>query len=219
MNAMALVKVGFAYFKEILPTRVIIVSYLIFLGIFDIAASAYNTSSVRQVLLELIGSLLMTLFSVVIIQLLRNGNHSFNARDLRLGGQLLFAEFISVLLISLGFVLLIVPGVLALKNYMYIPEAVILEANYGPNALARSSRLSSINGWKTAFACIIIYLIHGACQSIAFYTVPAVLGQGVVGGFIYNYFSNLLGSGAGVLIVTTVYAGYVEASAALEKES
>ena len=81
-------------------------------------------------------------------------------------GQRLWRVFASSVvagtITAIGFLLFIVPGIIALKRYFYAPY-IAASQEAGPlDSLRRSSRLSMVNGWKAAGYFWLITLLAGA---------------------------------------------------------
>lgn len=81
-------------------------------------------------------------------------------------GQRLWRVFASSVLAgaitAIGFLLFIIPGIIALKRYFYAPY-IAASQEAGPlHSMRRSSRLSMTNGWKAAGYFWLITLLSGA---------------------------------------------------------
>ncbi len=83
-------------------------------------------------------------------------------------GKLLLTNILQVLIIAIGLVLLIVPGIIFTLWLIFVPAVVVLEGTWGFNALKRSKALSK--GY-----CLRIFGI-GVVLFIFFFVIGGVIG-------------------------------------------
>ena len=84
-------------------------------------------------------------------------------------GQRLWRFFASLVvacaITAIGFLLFIVPGVIAFKRYFYAPY-IAASQEVGPlESMRRSSRLSMVNGWKASGYYLLIALLSAATNT------------------------------------------------------
>lgn len=95
-------------------------------------------------------------------------------------GRLLGTGLLSLLVLAVGYVLLIVPGIILMVYYFAVP-AVVIEENLGyRRALRRSMELVRGRWWYTAGALICVLLVVGVMGSLVSRGIGLVLlGFGV----------------------------------------
>jgi hypothetical protein len=110
---------------------------------------------------------------------------------------LLGASILAALGIALGFVLLIVPGLILLTWWALIPAAIVLEKRDVFDSFGRSRELVRGNGWSVFGVLVITYIlswvVSGVIRSI-FIPLPDYVGEyvaNVIGGTVVAPFSAL----------------------------
>jgi hypothetical protein len=90
--------------------------------------------------------------------------------------SLLGAGIASIFLIIIGFVLLIIPGIIFIIMFSLMVPVIIIEGSSAIDSLRRSKRLVS-NRWRRTFAVIIIVVILQAILSWTANTISSPLGN------------------------------------------
>jgi len=119
------------------------------------------------------------------------------------------AVFVAGLLTGLGFLLLIIPGLILMVRFAVVAPSVIVERRGGFTALKRSSNLSKGLGWQF-FAT---FIILGAIGYVANITIEFMLTDSVVIYLIANWTMSALISAFGGAVWAVSYF-----SARCEKE-
>ena len=217
-NSFSLIRQGCGLFTSLIPRRPFLWSYLLCYALYDIASALYATARpddmAGQVQLELsIGGNLSLFMSVLVLLILNGSQPVFAGRTWKLLARTWVANLVAGLYIVLGFICLIIPGVILTLRYLYVNEAVALENLTINAALARSKRLSSINGGRTFWAATIIFAVYITTWLLACGTVSIVAGDAALNSFAFNYLGEIIGSAITILMAVCVYAGYLDACA------
>jgi hypothetical protein len=93
-------------------------------------------------------------------------------------GKLIFVGIVAGVGIAIGFVLLIVPGLILLTIWAVAAPVVVLERPDGLGALGRSRDLVRGNGWKV-FAVILLLVILVGLVSVAIEAIASSAGEAV----------------------------------------
>ena len=91
-------------------------------------------------------------------------------------GKLIFVGIVAGVGIAIGFVLLIVPGLILLTIWAVAAPVVVLERPDGLGALGRSRDLVRGNGWKV-FAVILLLVILVGVVSVAIEAIASSAGE------------------------------------------
>jgi len=111
-------------------------------------------------------------------------------------GKLIGALLLSSLIIGVGFLLLIIPGIIFALRYALVPVVVIVEDKGGMDALRRSQQLMKGNGLKL----IVLWLLVGVLSSM----------MGSLTGLIPQHLlMALVSAGAGILYTAFAQIVYV----------
>jgi hypothetical protein len=116
---------------------------------------------------------------------------------------LLVALVLSSLIIGIGFVLLVVPGVIFYVRYAFVTQVIVVEGGSGSASLTRSWRLSKGNGLRifgALFVAAIITAILSAVILVPFLLIFLNNGGGAAGWVIRAVLTSA------VSIVTTPFA-------------
>lgn len=224
-NSFSLVRQGFSLFLSLIPRRVFLWSYLFFFGIYDISYSLYlsavHADSAFNRFCYFLGNVLIVYMGVLVLLILHGIQPLFTSRTRNLTNRGVTASLVSGIYILLGFICLIIPGFILLRRYLYTVEAVVLEDLTFNAALARSRKLSSVNGWRSLWAISIVSIV---CMSAYFF--PLFL-YGIVMGFMgltisesviennfaYIFWAQSAGSITSIIVCSVRYAGYLDACA------
>lgn len=93
-------------------------------------------------------------------------------------GKLIFVGVVAGIGIAIGFVLLIVPGLILLTSWAVAAPVVVLERPDGLGALGRSRELVRGNGWQV-FAVILLLVILVGIVSFVVEAIASAAGEGV----------------------------------------
>jgi hypothetical protein len=93
--------------------------------------------------------------------------------------SILWISILSSLAALLGFVLLIVPGIIVLVRFAFGSTVLIVERRKGSKALGRSWRLAKGHFWKLFGAFILAFLMAGVVASVL--SIPANLAFAAIG--------------------------------------
>lgn len=74
-------------------------------------------------------------------------------------GQLIFVGFVAALAVGIGFVLLVVPGLILLTIWAVFEPVIVLEGPPGFQALGRSRDLVRGNGWRVFQVVLILVVV------------------------------------------------------------
>lgn len=138
----------------------------------------------------------------------RMRGHSFAiGASLRIGLARFFPIFGMFILLGLGlmvgFLLLIVPGImLAMAWYVALPACVV--EKQGPAAsLSRSAELTKGNRWRIFGIAAILYVVNMVVQGVVQFSLLALGGQAVsaIGVFLWSVLASAFGS----IVIAVVY--------------
>ena len=103
------------------------------------------------------------------------------SRATRYIGRLVLLSFAMALLIGLGFLLLIVPGFIALSGLLVSTQALVLEDSGPGEALSRSWSLTKGHRWKMLGLVIVIgIIIMIPTVALSFLMMPSAMESGVI---------------------------------------
>jgi hypothetical protein len=100
--------------------------------------------------------------------------------------SLALASIVAGILIFIGFVFLIIPGVYLIVRWIFIPEAVVLERRGAFSALSRSGELVRGSWWRIFGIGLVLFILTAVIQAALGGIVGAVLslGGGTTGGLV-----------------------------------
>ncbi|MCW2928090.1 MAG: hypothetical protein JWM86_2058 [Thermoleophilia bacterium] len=121
-------------------------------------------------------------------------------------GALVVTSLLAGIGIAVGFVLLIVPG-LVLATWWFVAAAVVmLEGESGPGALGRSRALVRGNGWTVFGLVVVVNLITGIASSILGKIIEGIFGfNDLVATFFGQFIPGVLTAPIGALLTVVVY--------------
>ena len=142
----------------------------------------------------LISVVATTLFTGVVVQLVadvRDGHRDASARQLLQSvtpvlGQLILVGIVVGLGVLIGFILIIVPGLILLTLWSVSAPVVVLERPGGLRALGRSRELVRGNGWRVFGVVLVFFLLV------------------IVVGMTLGLLADALGTGAGIVVTVVV---------------
>jgi hypothetical protein len=191
------------------------VAYIICLGLFDIVSAIYATNYPdqfsRQFLLELyIGGNLIIFLDVFILLILSKNDKIFGPKSFGNLWRVWITQFVAGIWIGIGFICLLIPGLILSIRYIYSAQIALLERLSISQTLKRSRKLSSFNGGKVFIACaLVIVLYFFILLFIGF--VFEIVSYKVVYSFAYNYFLAVCSTLMSALICSVAYSGYINA--------
>lgn len=95
-------------------------------------------------------------------------------------GRLWWAQFVAGLIITLGFIALIVPGIVLTIRYMLIDSAVILEGADASESRKRSSELTAGKGWQIFWAYVLFLFVITIFSFIVYVPVGVMIELGFI---------------------------------------
>lgn len=217
-SPISLISHGINLFASLLRSRPFLWAYLLCFGFYDIFSALYASSRpdevASQVQIAIVIGGNLSLFMTVFVLLILNGNQPvFAGRTWLLISRTWTANLVAGCYILLGFICLIIPGIILTLRYLYISEAIVVE-NLGLNAaLVRSRRLSAANGGRTFWAATIVFVAWFIAYLLCSFAFGIVFGYEALNSFAFNYIIQISSSVMGVLLAACVYSGYLDARA------
>src|SRR5262245_9998973 len=116
------------------------------------------------IVISLIAEVLFVGYVVKLVQDVRDGRRDFSVGVLLSAatpyiGTLILLGIVAGIAIAIGFVLLIVPGLILLTIWSVAPPSVVLEGKGAIESLGRSRELVRGSGWNVFFSILLAYLI------------------------------------------------------------
>ena len=93
--------------------------------------------------------------------------------------SILWISILSILAALLGFLLLIIPGIIVLVRFFFGPTVLVVEGKKGSAALGRSWRLAKGHFWKIVGTYILASIMAGFVETIL--AVPGALAFAAIG--------------------------------------
>jgi hypothetical protein len=173
-------------------------------GLFDIFSALYSAARIDdlagQTQLALLGGNLSIFMSVLVLLILDGSRAVFAKQTWRLMWKTWVANLVVGCFVILGFICLIIPGIILTLRYLYINQAIVVEDLTIRKALTRSRQLSAANAGRTLWAIIIAFIFF-AVFSIAFYVLVDVIGgNAALNSFAFNYIFELISSAGAILM-------------------
>jgi len=121
-------------------------------------------------------------------------------------GALVITGLIAALATGIGFLLLLVPGLILLTWWAVASPVVMLEGRSGMDALARSRELVRGNGWTVFGLVIVVTILAGVASSIVERIIGAVVDSDtIVGAFLGQFVSGTLFAPISALLAVVMY--------------
>ena len=117
-------------------------------------------------------------------------------------GTLILLGIVAGIAIAIGFVLLIVPGLILLTIWSVAPPSVVVEDKGAIESLGRSRELVRGNGWNVFGAIVIAYLIVIAISIVAG-LIGAAIGD--AGAVILQTIANVLTAPIAALVSSILF--------------
>ena len=199
------------------------VAYLICVGLFDIVSAIYATNYPdqfsKQFLLDIyIGGNLIIFLDVFILLILSKNDKIFGTKSFSNLWRVWITQFIAGIWIGIGFIFLLIPGLLLSIRYIYTAQIALLERLPISQTLKRSRKLSSFNGGKVFMACSLVFVLYFFILLFIGFFLEIVSNK-VIDSFAYNYFLAISSTLMTALICSVAYSGYVDVKTfEIEKE-
>jgi hypothetical protein len=159
------------------------------------------------VLIGLAASFLYTGYVVKLVQDVRDGRRDFGVGELFSNaapyvGTLVLNGILAGLAIAIGFVLIIIPGLILLTIWAVIAPSIVIEDKGVFEAFGRSRELVRGNGWQVFGAVVLALLIV-----IAVGLVAAIIGASIgdAGYVILQAFANVLTAPVAALVSSILF--------------
>jgi len=176
-----------------------------------VAALLASSGSVIGVLLaEIVAIVAGILFTGMVVELVadvQDGRRDSSASQLVRAavpvlGQLILVGLVASIAIVLGFVLIIVPGLILLTIWSVFVPVIVLERAPGLSSLSRSRELVRGNGWQVFGVLFVLYVLVGIV-SAALDGAAASAGTGV--GIVVRVIVGVLTAPLGALAAAVLY--------------
>ena len=190
------------------------VAYVICVGLFDIVSAIYATNYPdqfsKQFLLDIyIGGNLIIFLDVFILLILSKNDKIFGPKSFSNLWRVWITQFVAGIWIGIGFICLLIPGLLLSIRYIYTAQIALLEGLPISQTLKRSRKLSSFNGGKVFMACALVFVLY---FFILFFIgfVLEIVSNNLIDSFAYNYFLAVSSTLMTASICSVAYSGYVD---------
>ena len=190
------------------------VAYVICVGLFDIVSAIYATNYPdqfsKQFLLDIyIGGNLIIFLDVFILLILSKNDKIFGPKSFSNLWRVWITQFVAGIWIGIGFIFLLVPGLLLSVRYIYSAQIALLEGLPISQTLKRSRELSTFNGGRVFMACALVFVLY--CFILFFIGfLLEIVSNKVIDSFAYNYFLAVSSTLMTALICSVAYSGYVD---------
>jgi hypothetical protein len=163
-------------------------------------------------LASLVGLIAGTLYQGVVVNLVRDvqdGRRDSSTGDLLSAAMpfvlpLVGAGILAGLGIGLGFVLLIVPGLILLTIWAVIAPVIVVEHSGVMDSFGRSRQLVRGNGWPVFGTLLVAYLIV-IVGSLVFGAIGAGIADGVFTRIVFRALASTVTAPVGALVASVLY--------------
>ena len=190
------------------------VAYVICVGLFDIVSAIYATNYPdqfsKQFLLDIyIGGNLIIFLDVFILLILSKNDKIFGPKSFSNLWRVWITQFVAGIWIGIGFIFLLIPGLLLSVRYIYSAQIALLEGLPISQTLKRSRKLSAFNGGRVFMACALVFVLY--CFILFFIGfLLEIVSNKVIDSFAYNYFLAVSSTLMTALTCSIAYSGYVD---------
>ena len=190
------------------------VAYVICVGLFDIVSAIYATNYPdqfsKQFLLDIyIGGNLIIFLDVFILLILSKNDKIFGPKSFSNLWRVWITQFVAGIWIGIGFIFLLIPGLLLSVRYIYSAQIALLEELPISQTLKRSRELSTFNGGRVFMACALVFVLY--CFILFFIGfLLEIVSNKVIDSFAYNYFLAVTSTLMTALICSVAYSGYAD---------
>ena len=190
------------------------VAYVICVGLFDIVSAIYATNYPdqfsKQFLLDIyIGGNLIIFLDVFILLILSKNDKIFGPKSFSNLWRVWITQFVAGIWVGIGFIFLLIPGLLLSIRYIYTAQIALLEGLPISQTLKRSRKLSSFNGGKVFLACALVFILYFFILLFIGFVLEIVSNK-VINSFAYNYFLAVSSTLMTALTCSIAYSGYVD---------
>lgn len=91
---------------------------------------------------------------------------------------LLLASILQAIIVALGFILLVIPGVYLLVRYLFISQAIVLEHKGIGGAFSRSGELVRGSWWRVFGIGLVLFLLVAVIQQAGGGVIVGILSLG-----------------------------------------
>lgn len=120
-------------------------------------------------------------------------------------GTLIGAGLLATLIIMIGFILIIVPGLIALTFLAVVAPAVIIDRAGVTDALRRSRELVSDNAWRVFGVIVVLFLITAVISSIISAIGGSISDDSFVGFAVADLIGRVLLTPLSAIAATVMY--------------
>jgi hypothetical protein len=151
-----------------------------------VLAAASPSLALLSLLIILVATVLFTGMVVELVADVQDGRRDASAGQLLravapVAGQLIIVGLVAAVGIVIGFVLVIVPGLVLLTLWSVAAPVVVLERPPGLRALGRSRELVRGNGWQVFAVIVLLYVVVvGASSALQVAAESAGTAAGIV---------------------------------------
>ena len=205
---------GLENFNFLFEKKSFWVAYVICVGLFDIVSAIYATNYPdqfsKQFLLDIyIGGNLIIFLDVFILLILSKNDKIFGPKSFSNLWRVWITQFVAGIWIGIGFIFLLIPGLLLSVRYIYSAQIALLEGLPISQTLKRSRKLSTFNGGRVFMACALVFVLY--CFILFFIGfLLEIVSNKVIDSFAYNYFLAVSSTLMTALICSVAYSGYVD---------
>ena len=114
-------------------------------------------------------------------------SEAYQAPGLGTFGMLLVANILAAIIIGIGFILLVIPGIYLLVRFAFVSPAVVLERKGPGEALSRSAELVRGSWWRVFGIGLLVFIL-------------VAVANGVLGGVLVVLLSPRIANAVGVLV-------------------
>jgi ABC-type multidrug transport system fused ATPase/permease subunit len=153
-----------------------------------------------------------TLYQGIVVGLVRDvqdGRRDSSARDLidatwPLVLPLIGAGILAGIAIGIGFLLIVIPGLILLTIWAVIAPVIVVERSGVMAAFGRSRELVRNNGWQVFGVIFVVFLITGIVSAILG-AIGAGISSGVAMRILFNLIASTLTAPIAALAAATIY--------------
>lgn len=160
-----------------------------------VAAVLVSISGILVIVALIVNVIASTLYAGMVVKLVedvQDGRRDHSVGELvnavtGVIGMLILTGIVVGVLVAIGFVLLIVPGLILLTIFSVVAPIVVLERKGTFDAMSRSRELVKGNGWQVFGVIIVVFLVTIVLSSL-------IAGIGAAGGTAGRVIGQIIGS-------------------------
>lgn len=188
------------------------VAFAIYLVVSVVEAILYGNFLLTATLGLAVTVIAATLYQGIVVNLVKDvqdGRRDYSVQDLVDQAWPVVLPLIGVgilagIAIGIGFLLLVIPGLILLTIWSVVAPVVVVERSGVFNAFGRSRALVKGNGWQVFGVIVVVYLITTVVA-----LVLGAIGAGISGGFavrlLFSLIASTLTAPIGALAASTIY--------------